>query len=56
MVATTASIWGIGGGTGGYVRLNGFISELISFPPVLSTTDRQALERNQGAYYGIAVA
>jgi hypothetical protein len=56
MVATTASTWGIGGGTGGYVRLNGFISELISFPPVLSTTDRQALERNQGAYYGIAVA
>jgi hypothetical protein len=56
MVATTASIWGIGGGTGGYVRLNGFISELISFPPVLSTTDRQTLERNQGAYYGIAVA
>jgi hypothetical protein len=56
MVATTASIWGIGGGSGGYVRLDGFISELISFPDVLSTTDRQTLERNQGAYYGIAVA
>jgi hypothetical protein len=56
MVATTESIWGIGGGSGDYVRLNGFISELISFPPVLSTTDRQTLERNQGAYYGIAVA
>jgi hypothetical protein len=51
--ATTASIWRIGGGGGGYVPLNGIISELISFPPVLSTTDRQALEINQGAYYGI---
>jgi hypothetical protein len=56
MVATTASIWGIGGGSGGYVRLDGFISELISFPDVLSTTDRQLIERNQGQYYGIAVA
>jgi hypothetical protein len=56
MVATTASIWGIGGGTGGYVRLNGFISELISFPPVLSTADLQTLVRNQGAYCGITVA
>jgi hypothetical protein len=56
MVATTESIWRIGGGTGGYVRLNGFISELISFPDVLSTTDRELIERNQGAYYGITVA
>jgi hypothetical protein len=56
MVATTASIWGIGGGTGGYVRLNGFISELISFPPVLSTANLQTLVPNQGAYYGITVA
>ncbi len=55
-VATTASIWGIGGGSVGYVRLDGFISELISFPDVLSTTDRQLIERNQGQYYGIAVA
>jgi hypothetical protein len=56
MVATTPSIWAIGGGSGGYVRLNGFISELISFPAVLSTTDLKILERSQGAYYGIAVA
>ena len=55
MVATTASPWGIGGGSNGYVRLNGSISELISFPPVLSTTDRQTIERNQGAYYSITI-
>jgi hypothetical protein len=55
-VATTASIWAIGHGGGGYVPLNGFISELISFPPVLSTANLQTLVPNQGAYYGIAVA
>jgi hypothetical protein len=55
-VATTASIWRIGGGTGGYVPLNGVIPELISFPAVLSAADLQTLERSQGAYYGIAVA
>jgi hypothetical protein len=56
MVATTSSIWTIGGGSGGYVRLNGFISELISFPPVLSAADLQTLVRSQGAYYGVTVA
>jgi hypothetical protein len=55
-VATTASIWAIGHGGGGYVPLIGVIPELISFPAVLSTTDRQILERNQGQYYGITVA
>jgi hypothetical protein len=54
-VATNASIWAIGHGAGGYVPLNGFISELISFPAVLSTTDLKILERDVGAYYGIAV-
>jgi hypothetical protein len=54
-VATTESIWAIGGGNGGYVRLNGFISGLISFPPVLSTAERQLVERNRGAYYGIPI-
>jgi hypothetical protein len=44
MVATTASIWGIGGGTGGYVRLNGFISEMVATSSLLSTADRQRLE------------
>jgi hypothetical protein len=55
-VATTASIWRIGGGTGGYVPLNGVIPELISFPAVLSAADLQTLVRNQGQYYGITVA
>lgn len=30
--------------------------ELVVFDRALSTTDRQTLERNQGAYYGITVA
>jgi hypothetical protein len=34
----------------------GWISEIIPFPSVLSTTDRQTLERNQGAEFGITVA
>lgn len=34
----------------------GIAQELISIPSVLSTTDRQTLERNQGAYFGITVA
>jgi hypothetical protein len=55
-VATTASIWGIGGGSVGYVRLNGFISEMVATSSLLSTADRQLIERNQGAYYGITVA
>jgi hypothetical protein len=55
-VATTASIWGIGGGSVGYAPLNGFFSGLISLPPVLSTAERQLIERNRGAYYGITVA
>jgi hypothetical protein len=32
------------------------ISEIVLFPVVISTEDRQALERNQGSYYGITVA
>jgi hypothetical protein len=55
-VATTASIWAIGHGGGGYVPLNGFFSGLISLPPVLSTAERQLIERNRGAYYGIPIA
>ena len=53
LVATTASPWGIGGGSSGYVRLNGFISEIVAISSLLSTTDRQAIESNQGQYYGI---
>jgi hypothetical protein len=32
------------------------MAEVIDFLSLLSTTDRQILERNQGAYYGITVA
>jgi hypothetical protein len=53
LVATNASAWGIGGGSNGYVRLNGFVSEMVAFSSLLSTTDRQAIESNQMQYYGI---
>lgn len=58
-------------GTGGRITLNqlfigqrgdnvwyydGYNSETIVFPSAFSTTNRQTLERNQGAYYGITVA
>jgi hypothetical protein len=43
-------------GTGSSLPFDGTLSELISFPSALSTTARQTLERNQGAYYGITVA
>jgi hypothetical protein len=43
-------------GTGPLFPFDGTVSELISFSSVLSTTDRETLERNQGAYYGITVA
>lgn len=58
-------------GTGGVITLNqlfigqrgddlwyydGYNSETIVFPSAFSTTNRQTLERNQGAYYGITVA
>jgi hypothetical protein len=54
-VATNASIWAIGHGGGGYVPLNGFISEMVAISSLLSTADRQTLERNQGDYYGITI-
>jgi hypothetical protein len=43
-------------GTGSLLPFDGTVSELISFPSALSTTDRQTLERNQGKYYSITVA
>jgi hypothetical protein len=55
-VATTASPWGIGGGSSGYVRLNGFISEMVAISSLLSTTDRQLIEQNQGQFYGITIS
>ncbi len=47
-------------GVGGRVEeseaaLHGAISEVVWFHSALPTTDRQALERNQGVYYGITV-
>jgi hypothetical protein len=35
---------------------DGYNSETIVFPSAFSTANRQTLERNQGQYYGIAVA
>jgi hypothetical protein len=37
-------------------RWNGNMSELVAFPALLTTEQRQQLERNQGAYYGVTVA
>lgn len=45
----------IGGGNSGSTDWSGPISELVIIGSALSAADRQALERNQGAYYGIAV-
>jgi hypothetical protein len=42
-------------GTASLLTFDGTVSELISFPSVLSTTNRQALERNQGQFYGITI-
>ena len=36
-------------------QYRGGMGEIIFFPSVLSTTDRQTLERNQGTFYGITV-
>jgi hypothetical protein len=43
------------GALGTVYFLNGNIGEIIVLNGVLSTTDRQLIERNQGAYYGITV-
>jgi hypothetical protein len=40
----------------GFWYYDGYDSETIVFPLAFSTTNRQTLERNQGAYYGITVA
>jgi hypothetical protein len=37
-------------------HFSGPIAEVIAFPSVLSTTDRQTLEINEGVYYSITVA
>ncbi len=35
--------------------LNGWISEFVTFPSVLSTTDRQIIEQSQAAYYSFTL-
>jgi hypothetical protein len=40
----------------GFWYYDGYDSETIVFPSAFSTTNRQTLERNQGAYFGITVA
>jgi trimeric autotransporter adhesin len=42
--------------TGSLNPFDGAVSELLLFPSVLSTTDRQTLERNQGIYFNISVS
>jgi hypothetical protein len=37
-------------------HFSGTIAEVVAFPSVLSTTDRQTLERNQGLYFNISVS
>jgi hypothetical protein len=46
----------IGSRSDAFTSFPGNMSELVGFGGTLSTTDRQLIERNQGAYYGIAVA
>lgn len=41
----------LGSRTDGATSLNGWISEFITFPAILSATDRQTIESNQSAYY-----
>jgi hypothetical protein len=45
----------IGGERAGEYSANALASEIIIIGGILSTTDRQTLERNQGLYYKIAV-
>ena len=44
------------GARDGLLVMSGYESELLFFGTTVSTTDRQTLERDQGAYYGITVA
>jgi hypothetical protein len=63
-VAGSSSI-NIGGGTARFWKIGewlaasqswlGTIQEIRIFYSALSTTDRQSIERDQGAYYGITV-
>lgn len=58
--ASTAAAWfGIGAdrvNNTTYEWLTGGVAESMLFASVLSSTNRQLIERNQGAYYGVTVA
>ena len=54
--ADTANLVTLGGRGDGSTNLQGNLSETILFAAPLPTADRHTLERNQGTYYGIAVA
>lgn len=45
----------LGSRSDGVTSLNGWISEFITFPAILSATDRQTLELNQAHYYSVGV-
>jgi hypothetical protein len=53
---TSTYFLSIGSESGAAYQANALASEIIIIGGVLSTADRQTLERNQGAYYGITVA
>ena len=55
--APTVGLW-LGGGGSGQSSVGdwiGTISEAMVFNSTLTTTARQALERDQGSYYGVSV-
>ncbi|MGN6601756.1 MAG: fibrinogen-like YCDxxxxGGGW domain-containing protein [Ginsengibacter sp.] len=45
----------LGSRTDKVTSLDGWISEFVTFPSVLSTTDRQTIEQNQASYYNISL-
>jgi len=47
---------GAGGGGIATVGIDGWIQEFVVLNSLISTTNRQTLERSQGKYYGISVA
>jgi hypothetical protein len=57
LIAAEPTGWRLGQDRGTTTRRwNGNFAEVVAYPAVLSTANRQLLERNQGNYYGITVA
>lgn len=54
--ADTGGLFGVGSRADGTCVLIGYATEVIGFDSLLSTTNRQTLERDQGSFYGISVA